>query len=377
MSGRSRRRVLAVVRNPVGGIRNYIKYTYGALDPAVYGYTVLAVESDESAHLRADLEPLNARVVEVESPRALTREAIREARSGFHDLIHSHGLKSGSAASPAAWTSRLPHVITSHDVFLPEQFSGPKGLPMKIFLTAILNRSSAVHSVSAGADRNLGEYLPRVKPELRHVVLNGIPAGPTDDPEESHRWRSQMAPGGETLFGFFGRFMPQKGFEYVIAAAEKLQADPQTKGRFRVVAVNDGSYVREYRALVEKRGLGERFVFAGFFPQARRLMGRVDAVLMPSLWEACGLVAMEAMSAGAPLISTAVHGLADVTAASPAIIIEPRNAESLARGMKTLMAGVGKRTEAARAFSSTAAQRFDIRASAAGLEKIFDRVLIR
>jgi glycosyltransferase involved in cell wall biosynthesis len=375
------RRVLAVVRNPVGGIRAFLKYTYGALDHARYRFTVLAIKTPESDQLHADLKPLGARIVEVANAPDLAKAVQQEALSGAHDVVHSHGLRSAVCASPGVWiTHLLPfvhplhHIVTSHDVFLPSEFSGPKGVFMRAGLTFVLNRASAVHSVSAGADRNLEEYLPGVRKKRRHVVMNGIPSVDEDEPAEAARWRSEIG-AGLTLFGFFGRFMPQKGFEYIIEAARLLQNDARTRDRFRIVAVNAGSFIRERRADVERLGLSDRFVFAGSDPRPRLLMQRVDAVLMPSLWEACGLVAMEALWAGTPLISTAVEGLADVTEGTPAQIVSPRNAPALARAMTDVIEHADDRRAQARAYRDTARRRFDVALAAAGLERIFDDVL--
>jgi len=58
-------RVLVVVRHPVGGIRTYLKYTYGALPSGKYRFTVLAVRSLETSHLRRDLEQHALDYVEV------------------------------------------------------------------------------------------------------------------------------------------------------------------------------------------------------------------------------------------------------------------------------------------------------------------------
>lgn len=375
-------RVLAVVWNPIGGIRAYMKYTYGALDPARFHFTVAAIRTEQSDRLHSELAGLPVSIFEFDHAADLTNFVLRQALIGAHDVIHSHGLKSAVCASPAAWVTSLlpfvkplPHVITSHYVFLPREFAGAKGRLMRACLTFVLNRASVVHSVSEGADKNLAVYLPGVRARRRRVVMSGIPAAADDDPEQARDWRRNMGPREETLFGFFGRFMPEKGFEYVIAAVQRLQDNALTRDRFRVVAVNDGGYIRERRAEVERLGLAERFVFAGASNQSRILMSRVDAVLMPSLWEACGLVAMEALWAGTPLISTAVHGLADVTAGSPAIIVEPRDSEGLSEAMTLIIERGEERRSAALAYRDTARRRFHASAAAAGLENIFNEVL--
>ena len=56
----------------------------------------------------------------------------------------------------------------------------------------------------------------------------------------------------------------------------------------------------------------------------------VDLVAMPSLWEACGLLGMEALAAGVPIVGTSCIGLNEVLEGSPASIVPPGDAMALA-----------------------------------------------
>jgi glycosyltransferase involved in cell wall biosynthesis len=135
--------------------------------------------------------------------------------------------------------------------------------------------------------------------------------------------------------------------------------------------------VREYRALIERRGLADRFSFLGFVPNARKLMPWVDAVVMPSLWEACPLQTMEALAGGAPYIGTDIPGVRELVESSPAIIVPPRDAAALAGAMETVLAAPDEARSRARAFAPTGRERFAVQASASGLERLYDEVLVR
>lgn len=114
-----------------------------------------------------------------------------------------------------------------------------------------------------------------------------------------------MAPpkGPIRRFGLIGRLVPCKGFDIAIeafrrCAAPDLRLDLYGNGpdRTRLAALADGD---------------PRIRFHGYVPDPTMAMQSVDAVLMPSRWEAYGLVAQEARAAGRPVVAANVDGLRD------------------------------------------------------------------
>ncbi len=371
-----RRRILISIRHAVGGIRTYLKYTFGELDPARYELLVVTVAGAETAALREDLKRFSPEIIEVPANSSVPKLAAQvhaSCRAWKPDLVHSHGFTAGVASVPGTVLTRTPHLLTSHDVFLPHHFDGLPGLAKRGLLTTFLNRATLIHAVGTGARDNILEYLPGINASKLRMLRNAVPPPPENDEAEGRRWRAGVSPGGEVLFGFFGRFMPQKGFETLIDAVGNLEKRG-IRG-FRVLAVNDGSFVREYRALLEKKGLSQYFTFLGFVPNARRLMPWVDAVVMPSLWEACPLLTMEALSAGAPYISTDIPGVRELVEGSPAVIVPPGNSAALGDAMAGFLAGPEEARRRAKDYAGAATTLFGIKASADGLERLYDEVI--
>lgn len=105
------------------------------------------------------------------------------------------------------------------------------------------------------------------------------------------------------VFGAIGRLDRQKGFDVLI---EAFRACPDPDVRLRIVG--DGSA----RTALEGLADGDpRIAFTGAVSDPVAAMASVDAVVMPSRWEAYGLVALEARAAGRPLLVSGVDGLAD------------------------------------------------------------------
>ncbi len=114
---------------------------------------------------------------------------------------------------------------------------------------------------------------------------------------------------GEKLILFVGRLTQQKGCEYLIRAI------PQISKQFNVklVVVGDGSYRGELETLA-KTVNGQKILFTGFLPDddLSELFLCADVMAIPSIYEPFGVVALEAMAAGLPVVASNVDGLGEV-----------------------------------------------------------------
>jgi glycosyltransferase involved in cell wall biosynthesis len=173
------------------------------------------------------------------------------------------------------------------------------------------------------------------------------------------------------LFGFFGRFMAPKGFRVLIRAAELLAARADV-GRFVVACAGSSGFVREDRDVLKSKGLSEKFFFLPFERDIAPTLKGVDAVVMPSLWEASGLLAMEALVSGTPLIASNCIGLRETVEETPARVAQFGNAESLAQAMAEEISTSSKET--AGTFMPEAARRFDARSSFAQVRALYSRL---
>jgi glycosyltransferase involved in cell wall biosynthesis len=104
-----------------------------------------------------------------------------------------------------------------------------------------------------------------------------------------------------------GRFDRQKGFDLLIRAFRRV-----ARADLRLRLVGDGPE----RATLEALAAGDpRITFGGFVGDVSELLAHCDAVAMPSRWEPYGLVALEALTAGRPLLVSPIDGLKDHVAA--------------------------------------------------------------
>lgn len=151
----------------------------------------------------------------------------------------------------------------------------------------------------------------QVPPDKLVVIPNGVRA---EDFAQVHsdldQWRRQWAAPEEELVLYVGRHVFEKGIDLLLAAAPKvLRHCPQAK----FIIAGRGPYHDELKRQAWELGLGEKVVFPGFVDDLTRnsLYHLADAAVFPSRYEPFGLVALEAMAGGAPVIVSDVGGFAE------------------------------------------------------------------
>jgi glycosyltransferase involved in cell wall biosynthesis len=367
-------RILLVVKHPVGGIRTFFRYVYTNIGSSNYHFTLVAPDLPETRVLLNDLRELELEYIPA-GPNASNRELFRLVTTIVRDqsfgLIHSHGFTSAACSIMAALSNQIPHILTCHDVFTSGQFVGLNGFVKKWALGAMLSMVDRIHCVSNDARENLLAYLPILK-HFKHkvvTILHGIEVEPFVNAERRDLKVELGLPPDTFLIGFMGRFMAQKGFRYLVDALEQLKRmDNLPRKPLLLTFSQPDGFIREEQEQVKKRGLADSILFLPFVPNVASTLKGLDIVAMPSLWEACGLLAMETMAAGTPIVGTNCIGLREVLRNTPAYIVPAKDSaalsEALAMEMKT------PTTARAREFAAEAATRFQVKNRAAEIEKL-------
>lgn len=375
--------VTTPIRYPVGGIRTYLKYTYGRLDRERYSFMLIGSSLEWLERIRADLDEYEVDVVC--SPREENNLSFFSAIavSFFRkrpDVIHSQGYTAGMSSTLANIPYGLPHVITLHRIFGHDQFSGAfwgKNARIKKYLIEfILKQADIVQSVSNDAQENLLEYFPglRKKPDKLKVILNGINIHKFDNPTYSD---IETFTRESDLFylGYFGRYMPEKGFPHLIEAVDILVNKRNIKN-IRIISVGGfGEFIREYRKEINRRGIEDFFQFLGFFDTIAPILRKIDVLMIPSLSEACGLIAMEGLVCGTPIIAYSCPGLREVLTHTPAHMVKTGDREGLANQVINIMGNYQIIRHEFDEFIPEARMRFDSIHAAQQLEKLFEDVM--
>jgi len=238
---------------------------------------------------------------EAEGPRVLPLSGARfPVDPGSFDVVHLHSLALAELAFELNRRFRLPLVYTAHGLIHRE--AGPS--PTTDFWSAVQRRVMALSRrvvFLSPAEREAALGLdPRLAARAT-VIPNGLP-GP--------RPRRGPAPAGGPLV-FAGRFAGSKGLAVLAAAAPRILE--RYPGRL-VLAGGHGDAAGRRAVRRLRQVCGQRCQVAGWLgPRALdELLAGASLVLVPSVYEPFGQIALEAMAAGAPVLAAAVGGLVEV-----------------------------------------------------------------
>ena len=144
------------------------------------------------------------------------------------------------------------------------------------------------------------------------VIFNGVEAerfaGECDD-----ELRAKYAAPDEKIVLYVGRFVHEKGIGVLLDAMSAVLArEPKT--RFVLVGGAAGGDREKFEGFVRWAALADRVTFAGFVsgPPLHALYRVADVAVFPSLYEPFGIVALEAMAAGVPVVSSDAGGLREI-----------------------------------------------------------------
>jgi len=366
--------VVLLVRWPVGGIRTYVRDLVLSDAFQDVRFDIVLPRHAEAEMLAAECSgrEVGWRFFAEDTTTGLVKGLAGLGLKKRYALLHSHGF---TAASIAAWPmvlSGTPHLTTAHEVLTPAQFAGASGFARKCLLSATLPCVGAIHTVTQEARDNLLQYIPVLRPRAHrlHVITHGIRVERFLQ-AEVRDLHAELGYSRDTkLIGFLGRFMEAKGFSVLIDAVARLAGRTASLPPFKVLAAGYGGFIREDRARIEKLGLTPHFHFLDFVRDTGPTLKGMDLVVMPSLWEASGLLAMETVVCGTPLVASRCIGLRETLSGTPALLVEPANPEALADAIAARLLEDGKAQ--AKAYVPTAVQRYDSHQSFASLRHLYN-----
>lgn len=259
------------------------------------------------------------------------------AELGGFDLIHVHDWLAAFAGERLKHAHKIPLLATMHATEMGRNHGS---------LYADLQQS--IHSVEwwlayeAWRVIACSQYMAwevqtyfHIPADKVDVIPNGVDTARFDRLRGASlsKFRLHYALPEEKIVFYVGRVVYEKGLQVLVDAAPKVLADfPQAK----FVIAGTGGMLGELRHRTQERGLSGKVLFTGFISDEDRdrLLACSSCVVFPSLYEPFGIVALEAMASHAPVVVSAVGGLAEVvTHAETGITTYPGNPDSLAWGI--------------------------------------------
>jgi glycosyltransferase involved in cell wall biosynthesis len=177
------------------------------------------------------------------------------------------------------------------------------------------------------------------------------------------------------LVGAVGRLSPEKGFDLLIRAAERLM------GRgiaFDLVIAGDGPHRAELEALIIALGRGDRIRLLGYCDDTIALYEALDIFVLSSLREGLPNVLLEALALEVPAIATRIAGVPRlIDDQSSGLLIEPGTVEELAATLARLLTDATLRDRLRRRGLETVQKRFSFEARMDKVRDLYDTLLAR
>jgi D-inositol-3-phosphate glycosyltransferase len=373
-----------------GGMNVYVRET--AIELARLGHTVDVFTRDDGSHPEiVELAP-GARVVHLSAgPRdAVDKDGVWQHLPAFlhslrcfkerqglqYDLVHSHYWLSGWVGSYLQRLWDVPHVTMFHTLgAVKNRARDAEHEPQhridaerRVVATADAVVAASAHEVDQIAELYGGD-------PARTAV---IPCGVNLDlfgPLDRVKARQALGLNGAPVVLFVGRLEPLKGPDLLIDMLPHLD-DGQTT---LVIAGGDAQaadYKRDLRRRARELGVASRVRFVGAVQQDELPLyySAADVCAIPSYYESFGLVALESMACGTPVVASKVGGLpGTVHDKVNGYLVPERTPQAFAERVGAVLADSARRRWMREAALATV-ERFRWSSVAAELDKLYDRL---
>lgn len=285
------------------------------------------------------------------------------------DVVHAHDWLVAWAGDVLATLHGVPLVATVHATERGRHGGHvPPGLP------AVVNSvewwlTYQAREVIACSNFMVREVITgfELPPDKVHLVPNGVnPAlwAPTT-----------VSPRRDPLVLAWGRVQYEKGFQVLASAIGRLRR--RVPG-IRCVIAGRGSYLPDLQVHLDVEGVNDLVHLAGFVTDddLRTLLHTAGCVVIPSLYEPFGIVALEAMAAGAPTVAARTGGLAEILTDSGAgLLFEPGDPNDLADQLEAVLTDASVAQSLQHTAATLVAERYSWDAIAASTVEVYATAL--
>ena len=261
------------------------------------------------------------------------------ARRHEADLVHC-------PANFGPWRSGVPVVLTVHDLLAfrhPEYVPGAYSRVLRWMIRSAARRASRILTVSRASRDDIVRYLGVPAERVVVTPLAGSRPGGLGAGAIVRREASLLAVGNR---------MPHKGFETLLAALARIDADERPR------LTITGSHGDDPLApTVDRLGLRDWVDLRGWLSrdELERLYAESTALVFPTRFEGFGLPPLEAMSRGCPVIVSDLPVMHEV-AGDAAVYVDPSDPEAIADVIRSLLRDPAERERMSRAGLARAAE---------------------
>lgn len=247
-------------------------------------------------------------------PNPMDPKIERKFREGNFDVIHvHHPMMIGDTARYLSWKYHVPLVFTYHTRY--EQYLHYVGLSaLKGIIPFYIRGCAGSCDVVVAPTPLMRDYLEEIQQKsVVRVLPTGLPRESfCPDEAKAGRLRRELLGDRKTLFCTVARLAKEKNLEFLLRSM-KLYKD-RCGSDFKLALIGEGPYRKELVRLTKELGLMEEAVFVGNVPncEVKNYCRAADLFVFGSLSETQGIVLLESMAAGTPVLAVRASGTRDV-----------------------------------------------------------------
>jgi len=235
----------------------------------------------------------------------LSLNKMRKAIEGFEpEIVHAHLARGAYMAGKICKKNNIPLVVKTHNY-----------VDLKYY-------------------KNVDVFITTTKDQQQYLLQEGVPPEKTKVIPNFSRLPAVEAVSrhvNDTLvIASCGRMVEKKGFHILLKAFNKvIESGAQVSLRLG----GDGKEKNNLQRLCEDLGINDNVEFCGWVDSISEFLEEADIFVLPSLDEPFGIIVLEAMAKGKPLISTRTQGPSEILDEETSYLVETASVEALAKAL--------------------------------------------
>jgi glycosyltransferase involved in cell wall biosynthesis len=360
----------------VSGSENHLLTLASHLDRSRYRLTFCLLverEPDLSAYIAA-LEAVGVKVarfpIHADLDPLLLWRLVRFLRTRQPDIVHTHLIHGDLYGTLAAGLARVPHVVSTRhndNTFRRWPLFGR-------LHNSVSKRQDHIITISEHLKRFTVE-IEGVNPEKVTPIHYGLaPRQSADSMLAARAMRTELGiPDDALLVGIVARLTEQKGHTHLFAAWQQVM---HVLPDAHLLVVGDGPLRDFLQTLAKDRNLTGSITFTGYRSDVPRIMSALDVMVLPSFWEGFGLVLLEAMSAGKPIVASRVSAIPEIVVdGETGLLVPPGDLHSLAQALLKVLQDPERGRRMGRKGRARLEREFGVEKMVCATEHVYDALL--